>query len=95
LINFFIRNNITKKDKIILFGDFNFNFKLNNNLKNFEYSLRDYDLKSVLSINTSTTDANTQIDGAFSNLSKEEFISDLYESYFSFHKAIWVCLNEN
>jgi len=71
LKKFILSNNIEKK--IILFGDFNLNMKLNENRKFLEKELNKFDLTPVFPKDLSTTDCNTQIDGLFINFVENNF----------------------
>jgi hypothetical protein len=79
--------------KVFIFGDFNHNLK---DIK-FKHSALEFieklKMKNVLNEQLNTTDQNTHIDWCLSN-ADTGFQCGIYESYFSYHKPIWVALNE-
>lgn len=79
--------------KVFIFGDFNHNLK---DIK-FKHSALEFieklKMKNVLNEQLNTTDQNTHIDWCLSN-ADTGFQCAIYESYFSYHKPIWVALNE-
>jgi hypothetical protein len=85
----YIYNNCIEQ-KIILFGDFNLIMKNNENRNFLTKELSGFNLTTVLPLELSTTDCNTQIDGLFTNFAGNSFNFGIYESYFSYHKGIWV-----
>jgi hypothetical protein len=77
--------------KQLLFADFNLNLNTNEGdlVRNL---LSIYELRSMLPLTISTTNAKTQIDIAFSNLT--EVKAGVYESTHSHHKPLWLQLEK-
>jgi exonuclease III len=88
LNSFFQENQIHNNKQIILLGDFNIDFtKSDNRNKLLNLSIQ---FEFLFSDQTFTTDNNTQIDAILFNFNRKKFkIFDTYESYFSYHKALW------
>lgn len=82
-----------KINKLLVMGDFNFNMLNKNDLLYLENFFSRFGLRSNLAQDVTTTHLNTQIDIVFSNLNSIE--ADVYETYFSYHKPIYVTLLNN
>jgi hypothetical protein len=76
-------------DDFFVVGDFNLN--LNNN--EGEDLINSLNLIDVMNKESVTTDHNTRIDWILSK-KKEGFMCGVYESYFSYHKPLWITVNE-
>jgi hypothetical protein len=74
-------------EDMIVVGDFNMNLKIKTNYKLIEY-MKSFGLTLISALNKSSTNAKTQIDYCFTNMS--DLKSDYFESLTSFHKPIWI-----
>jgi hypothetical protein len=88
ILNSVVDNN--KKQEVVLLGDFNFNV-IGSEQTYFSKFLSSFNLHSRLPSDTQTTNLRTQIDVIFSTFSEIE--TGIYETYFTYHKAIYCILN--
>jgi hypothetical protein len=79
-------------DNVIIMGDFN--KQLSESSEIFNLLMRGFNLNLLSSPTLSTTNANTTIDGIFGKLKDYHYETYIYETYFSFHKAIVIKLLE-
>ena len=86
-------NTLNNDNEIIVLGDFNKNMFDENQSSFLKELMSSYNLKPLLSENEYTTDHKTQIDVIFSNVSYN--ICSTYETYFSDHKPIFICLENH
>lgn len=76
---------------VLIMGDFNHQFQIGNQFENFIKQTYGLDL---LSPRKPTTNAGTTIDAVFGNLTNFDVDSSIYESYYSFHKAIVIRIKD-
>ncbi|KAL7296885.1 hypothetical protein TKK_0010275 [Trichogramma kaykai] len=80
-------------DNVIMVGDFNFDcFNEKNKMNDI---LMPYSLKRGLNAGITTTRFDTQIDIIYLSKNINNYESGTYESFFSDHKPIYLCIQEN
>ena len=93
---FKIIDNIESNEKnfnTILIGDFNFDLYTENS--SFEKLLNKNNFKRALLSELPTTNFSTQIDIIFVNENMNNYVTGIYESFFSDHKPIFIGLEES
>ena len=75
--------------QFLIMGDFNHDLKNEKKAKTAYEFINKIRLKNCMHTHTNTTDEETQIDWCLSKY-EENFSCGTYESYFSYHKPIWI-----
>ena len=82
----------TSTENLIVLGDFNINWLQETSSKRRLHNLM-LSLGLTEQIKQYTTDNQTQIDLIFSNLEPQIFHCGVLETYWSYHKAVWIAID--